>query len=298
MIGRLGYRLEPGRRVPAWRRFWPLAQGEFASLFQSKWGVAAFCVCLVPGIARLVMLLIVFEVVQFAPGLRSRMQQRSGGVMSRIDPFQVEFYLDPVLSTMPGMVFAMLLTALVAARAIAKDRGTNAIELYWTRGISPRSYVIGKWLGSTLLLGVLTVVVPATLWLVAVLLAEDGSLFFGTWWPMARATLGLTFVTCVWTGIGIQVSCLCARPNAASVLWCTLLIGSHAVGVVASQALREPWLRGCLSLWDSGGILVRSIAGVPQRDASWPVATCLLVGTWLFLFWRARRRMNLVEALG
>lgn len=285
-----------GGRVSALRRVWPLADFEFRSLFRSRWGVALFCACLFPGLGRLVMLLIAFGVLNFGPPrLRSRLQGRTE--IAGLDPGRVDFYLEPVLSVMPGLVFLLLLTSLVVARTIARDRMANALELYWTRGISPRGYVAGKWLGSILLCGTVTVAVPLALWLTAGLLAEDWSLMADSWVGMAWATAGLLLVTVVWTGMCLSISAICPAPNTAMVAWCMLLVGSSALGVVMANALREPWLRSCLSIWDAGAVVVRAIAGVSQRGVSVPGAVGTLTVTFTVLAWIACKRLRLGEAV-
>jgi hypothetical protein len=286
--------------VPSWRRWWPLAWQQATSLWRTKWGVAMFFVCLIPSLIRLAMLLIAFGVVQFGPmSLRNRMQGRATGELAMFDPRRVEFYVEPVLQVMPGMVFALLLTTLVVARAVASDRATNALELYWTRGISPWGYVLAKWVGSVLLVSAITVVAPFVLWVVAVFLADDWSLFLDSWQPVLAGLGGLLVATGLWTGLGIFVSAACARPNTAMVLWSVLLVGSSAVGVVLAAALREPELRSSLSVWHAGGVVARAIGGLPApRGASlsgaWLTLGVLLLLTWL----RARRRLRLTEALG
>lgn len=282
-----------GRRATGARlRAWPLAEFEFRSLFRSSWGIVLFLFCLFPGLARLVMLLIIFGVLNFGPaGLRARLENRAQ--FATLDPWRVDFYLEPVLSVMPGLVFVMLLSTLVVARTVARDRMANALELYWTRGISPLAYVFGKWLGGFLLVALITVAVPGALWITACFLAEDWALMAGSAVGMARAVLGLLLVTWIWTGMCLAISTLCNRPNTAMVAWCMLLVGSSAVGVVLANVLHEPWLRSCLSVWEAGGVVVRAIAGVAQREASVPGAVASLATTAILLagaaWWRLRR---------
>jgi ABC-type transport system involved in multi-copper enzyme maturation permease subunit len=293
----LAYRPAAFAPVPSWRRWWPLAQQEAGLLFQSRWGQAIVFLCLLPAVGRLVMLLILFGVLQFGPpGMRAIGPGRPRP-LAAFDPLQVEFYVDPVLAAMPGMVVALLLSALVPARAIARDRSTNALELYWTRGISPYAYVLAKWVGSALLLGVVTVLAPLALWSTAALLHEDWGLLASTWWPMVQALAGLAAATLVWTALAILVSASCASANAAMVLWTMLLVGSAAVGAVAAAAARDPSLRTVFSLWECGALLARQVGGSAPRGA--PVAGCLCtLGTVLFVLGlRAHRHLRVAEAV-
>lgn len=278
------------------RLLWPLAEFEARALFRSRWGIAMFCLCLLPGLARLVMLLILFGVVDFGPDqMRARLRHRPE--LPMFDPWRPDFYLEPVVAVMPGMVFALLLTSLVVARTIARDRQANAFELYWTRGITPFGYVLAKWCGGFLVTAAITVAVPLLLWITAVFLAEDWSLLFDSWWPMARTTFALAFATALLTGQCLALSVLCSSPNAAMVAWAMLLVGSTAVGNVMANALDEAWLRPCLSLWDATAVVVRAIAGVPQRGVPVGPAVATLATVSVVLALLARPRLRIVEAV-
>lgn len=291
-----GFRRARFASVPSWRRWWPLARNEFEGLFQSRWGVALYCLCLLPAVGRLILLLIVFGVIRMAPsGSRGPLGGRRGELA--LNPAHVEFYFDHVLQPLPGMVFLLLFATLVVARAVAKDRTTNALELYWTRSISPLAYVFAKWVGTTLLLATMTVLAPCLLWGTAVLLAEDWGLLQETWFAMARATVGLVGITAVWTAIGIAISAAAASPNGAMVWFASLLVGTRAVGAVVARFANEPSMVTCLSLWDAGGALARAMAGVPQRDVSIVGAAGLLSVVLTVLLWRARGRLRTHEVI-
>lgn len=292
----LPYRSGTLRFVPAWRRSWPLARWEFLSLFRTRWGVAAFLAALLPGIVRLVMLLILFGVLDFGSGaLRNRIGRR--GDLASLDPERVEFYLEPVLSVMPGMVFALVLSSLVSARGIARDRVTNALELYWTRGISPRAYLLAKWLGGWGILACTTVGVPLLLWVTATLLADDASRFVEQTPRLALSLAGLLVVTGALTGICTLVSAASSAPNAAIVVWSMLLVGSSAVGLVLARALATPWLASTIGIWSAGGVVVRAVAGIPQRGVSVVGSVVVLCSALLIAWFFACRRLRLAEAV-
>ena len=294
MNGSLQYRTADFVPIPAWRRWWPVAAQEFASLFRTKGGIAMFCACLLPGVYKLVMLLILFGVVNFAPrGLQARLQRAEVG----LDPHRIEFYLEPVLSVRPGMIFALLLTSLVTSRAVARDRVTNALELYWTRSISPGAYLFAKWVGCGLLFAVFTVAVPTVLWITSALLADDAERVLATAPQLARAILGLAAVTGAWTALCILVSTMCSAPNTAMVSWSVLLVGSAAIAFVLSRALQQPSLMSCLSVWDAGAVVARGIAGVPQRGASVTGVVTTLLALLAAFWWIAQRRLRLAEAI-
>ena len=295
----LRYRTLECERVTGFWRLWPLARQEMTALFRTKLGVGLFFFTLFPSLGRLVMLMIVFGVVEFGPrGLRGRMTQNLPPELDHLNPEQAAFYFETALSTMPGMVFFLMLTSVVVARSVARDRATNGLELYWTRGISPAGYVFAKWLGGFLLTASMTVLMPLILWFGAVLLAEDWSLLLDTAGQFAAALAGMALMTAIWTAVGTLVSAVASSANLAMVLWAMLIVGSSAVGFILSRALGEPALKSCLSFWDAGRVVVRDLAAMPQRDdVSVLGAYVMLLSIVALLGALASRRMRVVEAL-
>lgn len=298
MSSHLRYRAESFSLVSGWRRWWPLAAQEFGMLFRSKWGVALFFLCLFPAVGRLVMMLILFGVVNIGPAARLRMQSRGSDGLAQLDPGKVDFYLELVLSTMPGMVFVLLLSAFVVSRSVARDRLANAHELYWTRGIRPLGYFFAKWFGSAGLIGLITVAAPFLLWVVAVFLAEDWSLLSESAPTVLLGLLGLALMTGVWTALCVMISACSATPNGATVAWSMLLVGSSAVGFVLGRVLREPALQSSLSVWDAGKVLVYSLVDRPLGDGSVMGAAALLSALLVALAVMTRRSFRDVEAVG
>lgn len=298
MSQHLHYRGLDCELVGPFQRLWPLARQEMLGLFRTKLGVALYFLCVFPALGRMVQLLIMFGVLDFGPrGLVNRLQQNMPPSMDRQNPLRAEFYFEGSLSTMPGMIFFLLLTSMVVARCIARDRATNALELYWTRGISPWGYVFAKWLGGFLITASVTVGMPIVLWLSACFLAEDWTLMLDTGPQFLLGLFAITLMTGIWTAVGTLLSAVASSANLAMVLWSMLLVGSSAVGFVLSRALDERSLRSCMSFWDAGRVVVRSIADLPQRDASVAGAFIMLGTLCTVLFVVAKKRMRVVEAL-
>ena len=294
----LHYRPLQCERTTGYARLWPLARQEALAVFKTKWGVALYLFCLMPGVGRLIMLLIMFGVIQFGPAtFRDRLDGNMPAGMLHLDPNHASFYLHSTLEVMPGMVFFMLLTTMIVARSVARDRATNALELYWTRGISPWGYLFAKWWGGYLITATLTVALPLLLWISACLLADDWSLLQQTCAPFFVGLAATAGMTAVWTMIGTLVSATAASANGAMVIWCILLVGTRALGGILSGILKEPELRSCLSFWEAGGVVVRSIADLPQQRTSLVGAVATLSVLFLTTLLLARRRMRVQEAL-
>jgi len=281
--------------VPPWRRWWPLAQQEAGRLFRSGWGVAVFCICLLPVVVKLFVLMVWFGVVDFGR-MRASMMARPEA-LARWNPLEADFYVDTVVRTFPGLPLFVLLTATATAGAVARDRSTHALELLWTRGITPMGYLMARWVGASLLLALVTVAGPLLLWICAVLFAEDWSLLATTGGFVPGVLGGLLIVTLLWSGLCVLVSALSASTGQAIVAWCLLMVGSSGVANVMAEVFREPVVRSWLSVWDAGGILARALAGVPTRGAPWPPAAFVLMGALLVLTLLVRRRLVVSEAV-
>jgi len=220
--------------------------------------------------------------------------------LPRMNPRVIEFFLTPLLAEVFSLVIFLLLTSLVSCRAIAKDRETHALEIYWTRGIGPRGYFFGKWLGSVLLVGTVFVAAPAIVWLFGVLMAPGWDLFHETIVFIPRLLLGLSLFTAVLTYIAVSFSAIATTANFASILWFFLLLGSAAmVRLLAFRLFQGEWWIKAVDPWDAGKRLVEWICGVaPQQSYSpWvalvSLATVVAVVTLLML-----RRLRLNEAVG
>lgn len=297
MTNGLPYRPGGWVPVPAWRRGWPLAQQEFLAVFRTRWGVAVFCACLIPAAVRLFVLMILNGVVDFGAGFKGQLLSRSQA-FAQWDPGRAEFYVESVVNTFPGLPVLVTLTAWVTAGAVARDRATAALELLWTRGITPWQYVFARWCGSLLLLLLITVGGPLFLWIAAALLADDWSQAASTLPFLAPTLAGLLLATAAWTACCVMVSALCASRVQAVVAWCLLVLGSAAVANVSAVVFREPAARSWLSLWDAGAVLARACAGVATRGAPVAPAAWFCGGLLVVLGVLARRRLALREAVG
>ena len=91
-----------------------------------------YALCFVPLLVRIVILLIIYGVLQFGPpAMRNRLASApaaGSGPGAMFDPRRVDFYVGVALDG-PAMVFVLLLSSMVVARSIARDRATNALEL-------------------------------------------------------------------------------------------------------------------------------------------------------------------------
>ncbi len=290
----LDYRPGPYQPTGPWRRLWPLAALEFRGLFRTVWGIVLYGICCVPAVFRLMFLLVYLGVIAFGGPMRGAGDHTPRELRGFL-PTSVEFYVDQVVAPDQGMFVFLLLTAFTTARVIAKDRATNALELYWTRGIAPLGYFAAKWFGSFLLVATLTVVAPVLLWLVGVLLAEDWSFAEATVRFLPGVIAGLLVFTVTLSTICVLVSAIAGAANLAMILWCLLIGGGTAFAHVGSALVGRD-VTECLSVWDAAATLARACAGVPQA-ASPACAGALVAGVVLVLGVVCVRRMRVTEAV-
>lgn len=293
----LDYRPGPYQPTSRLQRLWPLAWMEFRALFRRWWGILLFVVCLGPVIVRLVMLLVWLGVLSFDGRAARQAVREVPSELQGFLPTNVAFYVEPVVALEQGALFVLLmLTAMTGARAIAKDRATNALELYWTRGISPLGYFLGKWWGSFLLLGCLTIASPVLLWTTGSLLADDWSFFDDTAHFMPGVVAGLTVFTAVISGLSLLVSAASSSANVAMILWCVLLGGSIALsgamwGLTENEQYRQ------FNVFECASTLARACTGTVPGYGSVPGALTMLGALAAALLVIVRRRLRTSEAI-
>ncbi|MHC4850562.1 MAG: ABC transporter permease [Planctomycetota bacterium] len=172
-VGYRGLQYEP----TSWfGRIWPIASMEFHKLFRSKRGLGLFIAAYWYVLIKIGALYVFLGVSMDAEGRTVRrtfeaMQRMSSDANTLFNPFVPAFYFDHALEH--GFLAFLILTSLVSVRAIAGDRATNALEIYWTRSISTLGYFLGKWLGSFLLLAAVFAGGPLFCWIFSLLIAPD-----------------------------------------------------------------------------------------------------------------------------
>ena len=298
----VGYRTLEYEVQPRHKRWWPVLVQEFRTLFSNKWGVLLFLLMLLPSVASLVILLLQLGVLRVGPvdfDFAMVIQEMIGRMGSeiRMNARSVLFYVSPVYDD--GFIPFLVLTSLVTSRGIAKDRQTNALEIYWTRGIGPAEYFLAKWLGSALLLGVLFVLAPLVLWTLGVLMAEDWSFLSDTVGFMPAALLSTALFTLILTYMATVFSAMSKSPNMAAILWLFLIVGTEAFANMLRLILRdETWM--VVSPWESLRRLVQWMCGIDPAVIRGPspasalvsVVVCASLLTALMV-----RRLRLQEAV-
>ncbi len=269
-------------------RLWPIAKLEFRVMFRSRWGVLLYLACLAPMFASLVFIVIrmgVFEIGMPVEDFAARMPART-------NPFMPDLYLRPVVSE--SFIPFLIMTFLVSCRAVAKDRATNAMEIYWTRGISPVGYFLAKWFGSVMLVGLGFFVIPLVLWGLAWSMAPDATFFDETIVFFPRALVGFGLFSLVLTGLATGFSALMRSANNASIIWVLLMFGTwFLVQQIMVRLFRMDASWFAINPWFAMRRIVEWIAGTTPTF-EFPVWTAVLSMVILSLWMLVMLRRQLV----
>ena len=280
-------------------RILALAKMEFSRIFKSKRGLTLFIACVV-----YVVVLLVFAYFNLGPEAAEAARARDM-LPPRMSPFRREFYLG--FSTNEGFLAFILLTAIISVRSISGDKAVNALEIYWTRGITPWGYFLGKWMGSFALLATVFVAGPLVVWVYGMVSAPD--MFFiettARFVPMILVALVLKCVVLSFLAVGF--SALGSSPNVATFLWLIVILGSSAMVELLQDLSRRrdpedisgPDWYGALCPWDAVVRVEEHIGGM-VRASDYPVwiAWTSLAAFCVVLIVFVRPRLRTTEAIG
>jgi hypothetical protein len=212
------------------------------------------------------------------------------------NPSLPNFYLDTILRS--GFFLFVLYSTVVGSGIIARDRHSNAVELYMTRAVTATRYVLGKWFAVASLLAMQVVAPIFLVWVTAVLLAPDWGVLQDTIGFMPRVLLGLG-VLCMFHGFLVTaISASTDTPVFGALLWVICM----AFLTMMARILRfhfGPSFWTALSPWDACKRIVEAVAGVAAGtdyavlDAGLSMAVFAVLGVVLI-----RRGLRSVEAVG
>ncbi len=303
----VGYRGLEYQPTSWFDRIWAIATMEFHKLFRTKRGLGLFIAANWYVLIKVVVLYIFLGVAMDSQGQKIRegfevMQQMSAGASALINPFVPGFYFDHALQH--GLYAFLILTSLVSVRAISADRATNALEIYWTRSISPWGYFLGKWMGSFLLLASVFVAGPLVCWIMAQLIAPDWDYLVHTVGYVPRVLAVLLLQCLVLSFLAVGFSAVSKSPNLATFLWVGVVLGSKAVAELLENLARAIWADwdavlayDAIWIWDAVSRICYDLAGqvrpVSAQDDygvgfAW-LSLSVYVAVALLILWRQLR---------
>ncbi|MCX4242565.1 ABC transporter permease [Paraliomyxa miuraensis] len=295
----VGYRRLPGDRPRRWAP-WPIARTALALAWRKRSTKLGVVLCAMSvfghGIAIAAQVL--------AERVMGRMGDRDGPGVMRDVLRSVVGNVHATLATFIGMqmIACAFLLAMVAAGLVAEDRRTGAMELYFSRPLRRRDYVVGKLLAAGLV-PLVTLVVPfSLLWLAAVGMApaRASQELMGLLLP---GLLGAVVAAVVLTTTILGLSALGERGRTVGVIY---VVGMLVLTSAGADLPRhgQAWagylspLRNVQTLADaaldagSTGMLMQLLISRPDTNPSVTLAVLCLLGLaglgMALLLWRVR----------
>jgi ABC-type transport system involved in multi-copper enzyme maturation permease subunit len=226
VVHSIGYRRLPARP----RRWapWPIARTALALAFRKRSAKVTAALCAFVAFAHAVTL-----VGQVLIGrLAERMNEGGAGDLVGNVITQAVGQVHETLSTFVGVQLyaTAILLAVAAAGLIADDRRTRAFELYFSRPLSGRDYIVGKLLVA-LVIPVATIVVPfVLLWTLAIGIAPQ-ELADALWPLLGPGLLAAVLATAVLAGTIVGASAIGERSRTVGV--------AYVLGFIVLSALAD-----------------------------------------------------------
>lgn len=304
----VGYRTLEYQPTSWFARVGAIASLEFKKPFRTRWGVILFILAFWYVVVKIGAMYFFLGTPTDLEGeaMRRAMEMfasSSPGARALLNPFVPAFYFDHALEH--GFLVFLVLTSLVSVRAIAGDRGTNGLEIYWTRSISPLGYFLGKWLGSFLLLGAVFFGGSLFCWFFSQLIAPDWD-YLGYTIAYVPLVLGVLFLQClVLSFVAVGFSALMKSANVAVFIWIGVLVGAKFVAALLGQIARafslvawdEAVWFDAIWIWDAVNRICYHLMG-ETRPVRWPddyhlgAAWCsvaIYLAAVLVILWRQLR---------
>lgn len=260
------YEAWEGERTPRWRRVATIAGEGLRASIRSKWVWALLAVTLVHVAIR--------AAVLYVSGQVDLGQQAPAQIRDQIS-FN-EGFIASALATQARWVL-MLLLALVAAPALARDLQAGALSFYFSKPITRTGYAVGKILPAFVLGLTVTVVPGLVLWGLGAAFTPE-AVYPDTVGSMPlRIIASGTLVSLVASLIPVALSGLTRSTNLAAVGWVALAFLSAG----AAELLHAVTGRASLQLVDVFGAfdeVNRQILAAPGTDAPDGIAWLVTAG--------------------
>jgi ABC-2 type transport system permease protein len=171
----------------------------------------------------------------------------------------------------------VLMAALAAPEALCPDRRQRVLSLYYASPISPLLYLLAQAAAVTLVMLLMTVVPPLTLWAGNVGLADSPGAYFRDHADQALRIIGAGSLMAVfYAGLGLAVSSFTERKGYAA----GTIIGGAYILAPATSIVRTAVKAG----WAKYAVLADPI-NLPRRAMVWIVGTPERNGiaNWLYV---------------
>jgi ABC-type transport system involved in multi-copper enzyme maturation permease subunit len=212
----IGYKPWSGERTEHGRRFLVVAESILRHKLRAKW----FLALLVIGTFLVhIMPLFIFSLIPHQ-GLEAEVMRD---------------YMGDGLY----FIFEVILVALVCSDLISEDLRSNSFILYVSRAMGVKGYLLGKWTGAMITIGLFTLLPPLAV-AIAITATQSGSDYLGS-----LAVIGQTLLAGAWSAAmlvpaGLAVSSLTRKKTYASVGTFMFFFGMMVVAGIFS-GLSQDW---------------------------------------------------------
>lgn len=120
--------------------------------------------------------------------------------------------------SVPSLIFSMAVMIFYGSQLIAKDKGANALQVYFSKAIDRGDYILGKYFTIGVLTSVVTLIPSLLMLVLGLLLTTDHLAFFKQAWylPLSAVAFWLIFTYVVGT-VTLSLSSFFTRPALAGV---------------------------------------------------------------------------------
>lgn len=294
----VGYRRLPGERPRRWVP-WPIARTALSLAWRNRSTKLGVGLCAISVFGH--------GMALAAQVLAQRYVGEDGGSGGAVLLRAVVGDVHGTLATFIGvqMLACAFLLAMVAAGLVAEDRRTGAMELYFSRPLRRRDYVLGKLLAAGLVPAVTLVLPYALLWLFAIGMAPPHAAA-PLWGLLLPGLLGAVVAATVLTATIVGLSAVGERGRTVGVIYVVGLLILSSMGDALSQQ-GQGWagylspMRNVQTLVDAvldaggGGLLLGMLTSRPSTNPSTTISVACLLGLTalglLTLVWRVRKEV-------
>ncbi len=275
----LGYRHWSGEWTSHPYRWWVITRQGIRILARRKWFIALMLLAWIPFVVRSVMIYIATVVGKSAPFLKV-----DAGFFEDFLSQQMTFFLFPIV------IYA-------GAGSIANDLRANALQIYLSRPITRRDYVIGK-LGMLVFFLALPTLAPGLLLFLLAVLFESSGTFLTQYYWVPAALLGYSLVIMFTCGlVMLALSALTRSSRFAGINFAAVFFFSQILYGILSGILRTTqvaWVSLRNNMTQMGDLFFRNH---PKYASPAWVSILVLTAILAVCAWIVHRRVQAVEVV-
>jgi len=189
----IGYKPWDGKRTEHSRRFLVVAESIQRHKLKAKW----FMAMLIIGTFLVHVLPIIFNSIMPHQGLEAEVMR---------DHLGDGLYF----------IFEVILISLVCSDLISEDMRSNSFILYVSRAMGARGYLLGKWSGAMVTVGLFTLLPPLAM-AIAITATQSGSDYLASLTVIGQTLIAGTWSAALMVPAGMAISSLTVKKTYASV---------------------------------------------------------------------------------